>query len=267
MKIKNILFGFVIGAIMMVPGVSGGSAAVLLGIYDDIVSAFATLFKKFKESFKLLFSVALGGIVGFVLVSRLAKMFLNLYYAQAMYLFIGIVLCGLVYQIKIAVSRHGRISIVAMAIGAVAVTLIKYLPVNSLSFMTENVVLKLISFLFVGVLLAVALVLPGISFSLMLVILGEYDRFVSAVNEMDLVFLLPLATSVLFGVVVSTGALHRCMKKYPLYCQSTILGFVLASVLQMYPGIYFGGTGLVCLVLLLLGFFAPMIVLKKMGKI
>ena len=111
--------------------------------------------------------------------------------------------------------------------------------------------------LLVGLVAAVALVLPGISFSYLLLLLGLYDPTIQAINALDLGFLLPLAAGVLAGILLTTKVLERLMTRHPRPTYLVILGFVLASVPAVFPGWPAGiGELLLCLAALAAGFGA-----------
>ena len=255
----NVFLGFVIGVSMLVPGVSGGSIAVLLGIYDDLLCAVSELTKDFRKNFMLLISVALGGVLGFFVMAKSFRMLLESAYIQMLYLFLGIIICGVILQWKYTVKEFGRVGIPMVLFGVLAVLLLRLLPQELLSFPGASVFLRFVLFVFTGLLLGGALILPGVSFSLMLVILGIYDEFVAAVEQLDFRFLFPLALCTLFGVIVLSKVLHGFLKRSPLQCHSLILGFVLASLVEVYPGLPPKENGVMCALLLILGIVAPML--------
>lgn len=107
-----------------------------------------------------------------------------------------------------------------------------------------------------GILSSTALVLPGISVSYFLLVLGLYQELMRAISEMDMEFLLPMGSGILIGVLLTTKALEYVLKRYPQVAYMVILGFVVGSVLEILPQMPRGGEWLLCTGAGLTGFFA-----------
>ena len=250
---RNFLIGFLIGVCMLVPGVSGGTVAVVAGIYNDLLQAVSNFFADAKRNFAFLASVAVGGIVGFFAMSGGLEWLLEHARMPTVYFFIGVIIGGTI-GILFEMGRNGEnINIPMVLLGAAIVALLGFLPKEIFDFSDVGLIFKFVCFVISGILLGAALILPGISFSLMLVTLGLYDGFLDALRTFDIRILLPLMSATMFGVIVLTKVLALFMNKAPRYCNSLIIGFVFASVAQIYPGIPHGQM-ILCLVVFLLGF-------------
>ena len=118
--------------------------------------------------------------------------------------------------------------------------LIAMLPENLLNLDGGNSFVRYIPILIAGIVIAVALVLPGISVSYMLLVLGLYEQTMNAISKLDFGFLLPLAIGVFLGIILTTKGLDYTMKHYPLATYLVILGFIIASVIDVYPGMPHG---------------------------
>ena len=101
---------------------------------------------------------------------------------------------------------------------------------------------------------AIALVLPGISVSYMLLLMGMYDAVMRAITEMYLPYLIPIGLGLALGVVATTKLLEKAMDKFPGPSYLCILGFMAASMAQVFPGLPSGGEWLVCPLMLAAGF-------------
>ena len=101
---------------------------------------------------------------------------------------------------------------------------------------------------------AIALILPGISVSYLLLLLGIYDRTLNAISSLDIGYLIPLGAGLILGVIATTKVLEYAMKKYPQPTYLIILGFVVGSVAEVYPGLPNGIEWVICIVTLLAGF-------------
>lgn len=255
--------GLLIGASMLVPGVSGGTMAIILGIYDELISSINNFFKDFKKSFFFLMQFCIGAGIGFVLFARLISTALDKYELPMMYLFIGAILGGiplLIKQTEIKKDNKKQIVFGAIAglLGLGLVLALERLPESSVEF-GASITPKLLAMqVITGFIIAIALVLPGISTSHMLLVLGMYPAFLSALeNPFDnILFLGFLGVSVVIGVFVITRPLELAMKKYPQLTYCAIIGFVAGSVITVFPGFPTGIEILICAITLALGCFA-----------
>lgn len=248
----TLIKSFIIGASMSIPGVSGGTMAILLGTYDELIASVNSVAKlKFK---KLLFLVvfAVGGLLGFVLLADRIEWLKNMYEKPVLFFFIGAVLGGVPLLIKKSeVKAFSWRVIVYPVLGIVVLWLITLLPSGLFQpDLSSGFSAYLVLFL-AGVLLSVPLVLPGISFSLMLVVLGLYNPLINSLKTFDLRFFIPLGIGLVLGILVTTNLLEKAMKRFPQETYLIILGFVLASLADLFPGIPSGVEIPICLVLML----------------
>ncbi len=255
--------GLLIGSSMLVPGVSGGTMAIILGIYDELISSINNFFKDFKKSFFFLMQFCIGAGIGFVLFAKLISTALDKYELPMMYLFIGAILGGiplLIKQTEIKKDNKKQILFGAIAglLGLALVVFLDKMPKSSFEF-DANITPKLLAMqVITGFIIAIALVLPGISTSHMLLVLGMYPAFLLALeNPFDnILFLGFLGISVVIGVFVITRPLELAMKKYPQITYCAIIGFVAGSVITVFPGFPTGIEILICAITLALGCLA-----------
>ena len=225
--------GFLIGSTMIIPGISGGSMALILGIYDELIFAVSSFRENVKKNavFLLLFSAGAG--MGILVSSRPVSWLLEHYPMQTLYFFLGAVLGGIpAIEKKSGIKRISPDVLFYLILGFIIVFFIGRLPEN---FFTEF--FHSWFSLFVGGLLStVALILPGISFSHFLLILGIYHDFLTSIYTIDLSFLAPLGAGLILGIVLFTKILGFWLEKYPKSAYLTILGFVLGSAISIFPG-------------------------------
>ncbi len=253
--LKNIMLGIIIGISMLVPGVSGGTIAVIFGIYDELLEAVGNILKRFKHSMFLLSSVALGMLLGFIAAARLISMLLQRAYQPTLYFFMGTILGGVFVLLRQNhTSENKKINYPMLFVGVLIVIGMQLIPEDFAFQSASGVLAQFFMLIFIGLLLAVALILPGISFSMMLVVVGIYTRFITAIETFDWRYLLPIAFSTLFGLLVLSKLLYLFLKNYPTLCNSMIIGFVIASLGEVYPGMPMGAGLVLCIALLCAGF-------------
>lgn len=246
--------GVVVGGTMLVPGVSGGSMAIILGIYDDLIYSVSSFMKHKLASLKFLILFSLGGALGMFLFSRPILYMIETFPKPTLYFFMGAVLGSVPMIFKKSelkgFSIRGLCYIVA---GAVIVLAISFIPAVGADTDLEANFTGMLFLALAGFIAAVALVLPGISVSYLLLILGLYDETVTAISQMYMPFLLPLGIGLVLGIIMTTKILEKAMTEYPQPTYLMILGFVLGSLGEVFPGIPAGMEILVCIVALAAG--------------
>jgi putative membrane protein len=177
--------GLCVGGTMLIPGVSGGSMAMVLGIYDQLVSSVSSFVK--RENFFFLGQFLIGSVLGMIIFARPLLMLMEHYPLPMSYFFIGLVAGSIpmIYQ-KAAIRKFSGRIIYYPAIGAAFVLLISALPADAFKFNAEAGIVYFLHLAAVGAIAAVALVLPGISVSYMLLLVGMYDETMKAISELFL---------------------------------------------------------------------------------
>ncbi len=233
----NILKGILIAISTIVPGVSGGTMMIILGVYDKSIEALSALVSfKFIHR-KMVIQLAVGVILGLLLFSSAMLLLIGKFPYVMAFLFLGIVVFGLGEIIKRVRWDMFRPFHVLFLIGGVFVGLMMTMGESSSLFdFSGSLAKKLIMILIAGIIIAVALILPGISTSFLLLALGIYEDTLLAIKSFDLGFIVPLGIGVLVGALLTTRILEYCMKEHPTPTYLMILGFILGSIGEIYPG-------------------------------
>ena len=253
-KLILALKGLVVGATMLVPGVSGGTMAMLLGVYDRLVSSVSSFMSAKRASFIFLALFALGGGAGMLLFAKPILGVIEAWPRPAGWFFLGAVAGGVPLMLRKSRVRQFNWRVpVYIALGAALVCGIGALPEGLFTTEAEGFSGALLLGA-AGLLAAVSLVLPGISVSYFLLVLGLYDETMRAVSTLYLPFLLPLGIGLLLGVVLTARLLERAMQKYPRATYLIILGFVLGSMAEVFPGLPRGAEIVPCVLALCVGF-------------
>lgn len=229
-----IVKGLIIGATMIVPGVSGGTMAIILGIYDRLIWAVSSFHKNVRENLLFLGVFVLGAGAGLFLFSTPLSWLLENYQAPTICFFILVVICGIpVIGKKSGISKVNISVVLYLVLGAVLVVTISRMPGDFFALQSGAQKGGWFSLLIAGIASAVALILPGISFSHFLLILGLYDGLLNAIRNQDFGFLIPLGGGVLLGTFLLSRLLENFMKKYPKQTYLIILGFIIGSVAEL----------------------------------
>lgn len=243
--IIDILKGCVMGIANVIPGVSGGTMAVSMGIYDKLIMALTHLFKEFKKSFVTVLPIGIGMVIGILGLSRLIEWMFGIIPVQTNLFFIGLILGGLPMMIKEVKGKKvnagcvvGFIFFFLLVVGLALLDGIKGTDADlSFSILTE---LKLFG---VGVVAAATMVIPGVSGSMMLVLMGYYEPVISAINstvdalramDMDglmsgILILAPLGIGVVVGIFAIAKIIEWLFNKFATVVYWCIIGLIAAS--------------------------------------
>jgi putative membrane protein len=259
----RIIKGFIIGASMLVPGASGGTMAIILGIYDELIHAVSTLRHNFRENVIMLGTYTLAGILGILLFSRPMLAAVTLWNKPTLFLFLGAILGSIppLYR-KVKISRIKPVNIMVALFGALLGICTMYLPEGVFQMSSSFNIYNFSMLIIAGVIIAVALILPGISASYVLLMLGMYHLTLVAIKQFNLMYLVPLAIGVLGGTLLTAGILEREMKRHPQFTYMLIIGFMLGSLAQVFPGIPESAEILPCI----LTFLAGLLVILWIGR-
>ncbi|MBO5930508.1 MAG: DUF368 domain-containing protein, partial [Clostridia bacterium] len=174
------LKGFIVGGSMLVPGVSGGSMAIILGVYDELIHATSNFFKNTKKHLTFLLLFVLGTILGFVVIANPLKRLIAWNEKLVMYFFIGAVAGSIPMIFKKARAHKLEFrSLFYVLVGLFCMWLVSQIPENS--FAAKDGIDGILTQAAGGVLASTALVLPGISVSYLLVVMGIYQSTLSAI--------------------------------------------------------------------------------------
>ena len=196
--LKTIVKGFIIGSSMMIPGVSGGSMAMILGEYDRLISSIPSLFsrKTFLESLKYLSVFVLAALAGIVIVARPLEILINRYALIIMYLFLGAV-CGTIPMMVRKAHSEGfdLKSLVCVILGIILVFSIELIPEGIFNPSLDSGFFDILIQVLGGILVSVGLVLPGISTSYLLLVLGLYEPIIEALSNNQFTLLIPILSA------------------------------------------------------------------------
>lgn len=261
------LKGLFVGGTMLVPGVSGGSMAIILGVYDRLVTSVSSFMKHKRKSAIFLGIFALGALLGMFLFAKPLLSIIEKFTLPAMYFFIGAVAGGVPMIIRKAeINKVSWRVFVYPILGFLIILLFSFLPENIFRSDNSQGWLSYVLLLIAGIIAAVALVLPGISVSYMLLIMGMYDETMKAIGELYFPYLLPLGIGLILGIILTTKLLEKAMINHPQPTYLIILGFIAGSVVEVFPGIPMGWNIPLCIALFLAGFVIIQLLSKLESK-
>ena len=274
----DVLRGMVIGLANVIPGVSGGTMMVSMGIYDKLIWSINHLFKKFRECIKILLPYLVGMVLAIVLGAFALKAAFKNYPLPTNTLFIGLILGSLPFILKeMKGEKIGWQGVLAFVLLFALVVGLKAIEAENVTAVSLNIGTVLLMLL-MGAICSAAMVIPGVSGSMILKTLGYYEPIVtdaipglvkgitsgnwSAVLQ-NLGILLPFAIGIVVGIFGIAKLIEILMKKWKGRTYCGILGMVAASpvVILMDRSIYEGFNwviGIVSVIALALGVLIAM---------
>ena len=246
--IKNIIGGMAIGVANIIPGVSGGTIMVVLGLFDKIIKSISRVTKlnnsQRKEDVFFLFQILVGATFGLVAFAKVIEWLFNHYPIHTIFWFIGLIVLSIPSIIKQELKGH-RISWVPVLTGILIVFLMTYFNPDEGTYQVdmfpEITLLLIIKLVFIGMLAGCTMLLPGVSGSMFLLIIGEYYLFKSYVANVftfDWIILVPLffiGIGIMLGILFSANLTQYFLREHRQGTVSFILGLIIASALVLIP--------------------------------
>lgn len=233
---RNFFKGFIVGIGKIIPGVSGAMLAMSLGIYDKAISSINNFRENKKENIKFLFPIVIGIILSIIIFSKIIDYSLTKFYLETMLLFVGLVIGGIPSIIKKTDRRDTAIVIVTFLF----FVLISIANINN-SYIINNNFIDYLMFFISGFLEAIGSVVPGISSTAMLMILGTYQTIISSIGSIanvsmfiqNIKIIIPFVLGLLIGLVLTVKLIDYLFKRYKEKIYSFILGVLSANIVLL----------------------------------
>lgn len=239
MEWKNIYRGMVMGASDVIPGVSGGTIAVLLGIYDRLIAAINGVFSKdWKKHLSFLIPLGLGIVLAIFSLSRLMEWLLQTHSGPTYFFFLGLIIGVLPFLFRQAEAKSTFKSqhYILLVIGAILIASLVFLH-ESEGAIIENMTFATYLLLFVsGFIGSAAMILPGISGSFMLLVIGVYPTVISAISNFRLDIIAVTGAGIAIGIITMSKVIHYFLTHYRASTFAVIIGMVIGSVFVIFPG-------------------------------
>ena len=237
-----ILRGMCMGIADVIPGVSGGTVALIMGIYDELVQTIASVdgrilkalvHFRLREVFILLnasflFPLLIGIILAVALFAKIITYMLTTFPQPLWGFFTGLILASAVYVFKQIEGRLDLIRISVLLLGAFfgyGITLL--VPVET---GTEN-----FKFLLAGMIAICAMILPGISGSFLLVIMGKYQQVFGAIHERNYEIIFLFVVGAVVGLLIFSRLLKRLLLRFQPVTMAFLVGLMLGSIRKVWP--------------------------------
>ena len=242
--ILNAIYGCIIGVANIIPGVSGGTMAVMLNIYDKLISSFTGLRKNFKQSIKFLLPILIGAGLGIVIFSKLIKFLIAECPLPTCFFFIGLIAGSMPLVFRKALEKKFRpLSLIPLAVFLAGMIILAFVRTDGQTAAASAVQLDFTSWLYYFAASAVAamcMIIPGVSGSMILMVFGIYASVIEAISNVtrhfadSVILLIPVGLGVIFGIVFGAKVIDLCIKRFPQMTYFAIIGLMLGSPLTIF---------------------------------
>ena len=240
--------GFIMGIANIIPGVSGGTLAIILGIYEEFIGALSHFFKNFKKNLIFLIPVALGMLAAIATMSNVIDYSLNHFTVATVLFFVGLVVGGIPMLLGKVKGKKDNKKIRNYVAFIFTFSIVIFMAVAKLIFSTDFSIslghvglAGLILLFLVGILAAGTMVIPGVSGSLVLMLIGYYEPVIKTIKNLvhfknvshNLLIVGVFGLGILIGIVSIARLFEYLFKKHETTTYFGVLGFIFASVIAI----------------------------------
>ncbi|MBQ8175989.1 MAG: DUF368 domain-containing protein [Oscillospiraceae bacterium] len=265
------LKGIVIGIGNAIPGVSGGTIAVVMKIYDRLIGSITINIKKLFKNMPFLIPVGIGMVIGIFLTSVALEQLFENYNVPTQLTFMGLIVGSLplvFVECKKEQKKIRPINLIPFAVGLLFMIALLFAGNGEPMFKGGALSVRdVVLYIVMGFIAAVTMIIPGVSGSMVMKIFGAYDSIISAVANIELPVLITFGTGAVIGVFVAAKIIDMLMKKYRQGVYCLIIGLIIGSVPHIFPAEFrFDAQGIIGIILFFVGVAVPILMENPFKK-
>ena len=244
---KNIILiikGMIIGLANVIPGVSGGTLMITLGIYEEVIDTISHFFSNFKKNLKFIIPLGIGVILSLLVFSKIIGLSLEKFPFATTLFFLGLIIGGMpiIIQNMKKNNDYKKVSNYIISFLSFAFIILFAFLKNSAETNLENLsVLQMILLFIVGMISSATMVIPGISGSFVLMLLGYYSPIINTIRSLtnfsllshNIIVLGIFGSGVLIGIILISKLIELLLKKFETKTYFAVFGFVIASCIAI----------------------------------
>lgn len=225
----NFVKGFIIGIGKIIPGVSGAMLATIMGVYDKSIFYICNFKSNVKEGIRYLFPIGVGIVLSIILFSKIISMCLNKYYSITMLFFVGLIIGGFPFVINKVKKKDYFISVVSFSL----FFLISVFNINN-SYVLRNNFIDTVIYFFSGGIEAIGTIVPGVSGTALLMIVGTYDSIVYSIGNLtNFKIIFPFIIGITLFILLFVKLVDYLFRKYNDKMYAFILGVLVSSTVLL----------------------------------
>ena len=261
--LKSIFIGILIGIANIIPGVSGGTLALSLGVYEDIIYAINHLFNEFKKSLKILVPLGIGAVLAILCLSKVIEYCFNIWPNNTTSVFVGLIIGALPMLFgKVNGSKVDLKNVICFIIGFGIILSLAFLGEadNSNVFPSTNLFIILL----VGIIASATMIIPGVSGSMILALMGFYMPILNTINTLvekllaldifnawnEIFILTFFGIGVIIGIIVLARIIEIMFNKFKIPTFYVIIGIIMASPIALLGNLNFAGINFIGVLLM-----------------
>lgn len=264
-NVITVIKGMALGMAFVIPGFSGGTMAVILKIYNQLLNAISLNIEKLKKNIGFLLTLGVGLLLGIFGTSVILSSLFENFPVPTKLTLVGIVLGSLPMIWKEGTSEHSfkPVNIIPFLL-AFGVMVIMFFLENAdadaaqVAIETELSMGLAVKLFFGGIVAAFSMIIPGISGSLMLTIMGLYETAITAIKDLNIALIIPVGLGAVIGVLAGAKLISVLLSKFKQGTYAIIIGLIVGSLLTIFPSDFsFNTQGIVGIILGIVGIFIP----------
>ena len=273
--IMLILKGMIIGVANIIPGVSGGTLMITLGLYEEIIDTISHFFENFKKNLKFIIPIGIGMVLSILLLSKIISSCLEKFPFPTTFFFIGLIVGGIPLLWRKASASKGKLSNwIVFIIPFALVLLFAFLKSEETAVDLSNLdFYGMMTLFIVGIISASTMIIPGISGSFVLMLLGYYKPIVDTIKNLtnlsllkeNIIILLPFGIGIIVGIIGVAKLIEYLLHKYPVKTYYGVLGFVTASIVAIIMPLLSVSPSLISVVLSIVLFIVGGVIAYHLG--
>ena len=225
----NFVKGFIIGIGKIIPGVSGAMLATIMGVYDKSIFYICNFKSNIKEGIRYLFPIGVGIVLSIILFSKIISMCLNKYYSITMLFFVGLIIGGFPFVINKVKKKDYFISVVSFSL----FFLISVFNINN-SYVLRNNFIDTVIYFFSGGIEAIGTIVPGVSGTALLMIVGTYDSIVYSIGNLtNFKIIFPFIIGIILFILLFVKLVDYLFRQYNDKMYAFILGVLASSTVLL----------------------------------
>ncbi len=239
------VFGGIIGIANAIPGVSGGTLAVVLGIYDKLIGSISGFLKDIKGSIKFLLPVGIGAGIGIVLFGSLIEYLITYFAMPTNFFFFGLIVGSLpmIYKKAKSMGSVRSYHYLAFLLACGMMVALAIVGDTGSTEVVETLTLShAVTLIVAAFIAATGMLLPGVSGSMLLLIMGQYFTIITAVSNFNIIILAPVGIGVALGLSIGAILINFCLTRFPVVTYYAILGMVIGSLIPVLENAFASGS-------------------------
>ena len=274
-KISLIIKGFILGIANVIPGVSGGTLAITMGIYERLIDCISHFFKNIKKNLTFIIPIGIGAVLAVLIMSKLVTASLENFPFATTLFFIGLIVGGVpMIAGNVKKKKINPINIIVFLLTFGLIMFMTFGPngSNNINLSNVNIGMMLI-LLLVGVVAAATMVIPGVSGSFVLMLLGFYEPIIGTISNLtnfselgnNLLILCPFGIGVLIGFVLVAKLIEFLLARFRITTYYGILGFVISSIVGLFVSVLGYSAGIIEIIIGIILFLGGTLIGYKLG--